>query len=51
MNRPCDFLINAHGLSCCPNYGSSDCPITMNTYEQCDITREYLLEILSYFNN
>ena len=49
MERPCDFLKDYLGLDCCPNYGSSDCPITMKTHDECGITKEYLLEILSYF--
>ena len=47
MNRVCDFLKDSYGFSCCPNYGSSDCPITMKTDNQCNITEAYLLEILS----
>jgi hypothetical protein len=49
MNRPCDFLKNNFDLECCPNYGSSDCPITMKEDKECSITKEYLLEIMKYW--
>lgn len=49
MNRPCDFMKDSIGLDCCPNYGSSDCPITMKEDKQCCVTKEYLIEILMYW--
>ncbi len=49
MNRPCDFLKDNFDLGCCPNYGSSDCPITMKENGQCNVTKEYLLEIMKYW--
>ena len=50
MNRVCDFLKESYGLDCCPNYGSSDCPVTMGKDNQCNVTEEYLLKILSGWN-
>ena len=49
MNRPCDFMKDSVGLDCCPNYGSSDCPITMKEDKQCCVTKEYLLDILKHW--
>ena len=47
--HPCDFLKDNYGLDCCPNYGSSDCPITMGEHRQCDTSKEYLMEIMHYW--
>lgn len=46
---PCHFLKDNYGLDCCPNYGSSDCPITMSEHRQCDTSEEYLMEIMRYW--
>ena len=47
MNRVCDFLKDSYGFSCCPNYGNSDCPITMGKDKECNITEKFLLEMLN----
>lgn len=42
IDRPCD---NLKELDDCPNYGSSDCPITMKDDRDCRVTKEWLQEI------
>lgn len=51
MDRPCDFLLNNYStfeIGDCPNYGSSDCPITMELQIPCSIAVDKLVTLLRY---
>ena len=48
IEQPCYFLKRNFDLGYCPNYGSSDCPITMHENEKCYLSKEYLIDILQY---